>query len=50
MVRDTGSGPTLSSNQRPDTVPGAGDSEVNEKDKVPAVMGQRFHQAEAEVD
>ena len=50
MVRDTGSVPTLSSGQRLDTVPGAGDSEVNEGDKVPAVMRQRFHQEEAYVD
>lgn len=50
MVRDTGSRPTRSSDQRPDTVAGARDSEVNEADKVLALMGQRFHQEEADVD
>ena len=41
MVRNTGSRPKRSSDQRLGTVPGAGDSEVNEADKVPAAaMGQ----------
>ena len=41
VVRSTESRPKLSSDQRQGTVPGAGDSEVNEADKVPvAAMGQ----------
>lgn len=50
MVRDTGSWPTLSSDQRPDTDLITGDSEVNEADKVQLLWGQRLHQEEAEVD
>lgn len=40
MVKDTGSVPKLSSDQRQCTVPGAGDSGVHEAGKVPAVVGQ----------
>lgn len=44
VVGDTGSEPKPSLDQRPDAVPGATDLEVNEADKVPALVGQRGRQ------